>query len=210
MAGDQIPQRKSWGRGAGLRQRSSQATSRPSPPANSRRAIEGRSARAAHFAVSHDSKLKRVFTDQSMMIQFYEPAEETSMRRGRRASGMGWERARPTVSNRLAFAWRGYKFVRLIAAMWCSPPWWASTTSSSAKLTRTAAGFTPASASLRSHLHRRRVSCGGGYLVTAAISGLSAFQYLGVPHPERFARAGNSDIGALNYFGPDTPGAWRP
>lgn len=40
------------------------------------------------------------------------------------------------------------------------------------------------------------------YLVTAAISGLSAFQYLGVPHPERFAAGAIVVIGALNYFGP--------
>jgi amino acid transporter len=40
------------------------------------------------------------------------------------------------------------------------------------------------------------------YLVTAAISGLSAFQYLGVPHPERFAALAILIIGGLNYFGP--------
>lgn len=40
------------------------------------------------------------------------------------------------------------------------------------------------------------------YLVTAAISALSAFQYLGVPHPERFAAIAILVIGALNYFGP--------
>src|SRR5205085_2236175 len=40
------------------------------------------------------------------------------------------------------------------------------------------------------------------YLVTAAISGLSAFQYLGVPHPEQFAALAILVIGALNYFGP--------
>src|SRR6185369_3962159 len=40
------------------------------------------------------------------------------------------------------------------------------------------------------------------YLVTAAISSLSAFQYLGVPHPERFAALAILLIGALNYFGP--------
>src|ERR1700747_945344 len=38
------------------------------------------------------------------------------------------------------------------------------------------------------------------YLVTAAISSLSAFQYLGVPHPERFAALAILIIGALNYF----------
>lgn len=40
------------------------------------------------------------------------------------------------------------------------------------------------------------------YLVTASISALSAFQYLGVPHPELFAAAAILIIGALNYFGP--------
>src|SRR5436190_2450160 len=40
------------------------------------------------------------------------------------------------------------------------------------------------------------------YLVTAAISSLSAFQYLGVPHPERWAAMAILVIGALNYFGP--------
>ena len=37
------------------------------------------------------------------------------------------------------------------------------------------------------------------YLVTAAISALSAFQYLGVPHPEKFAAAAILVIGLLNY-----------
>jgi amino acid transporter len=40
------------------------------------------------------------------------------------------------------------------------------------------------------------------YLVTAAISSLSAFQYLGVPHPEIFAGFAIIFIGALNFFGP--------
>src|SRR5437660_5109484 len=40
------------------------------------------------------------------------------------------------------------------------------------------------------------------YIVTASISALSAFQYLGVPHPEQFAAAAILFIGALNYFGP--------
>ncbi|HEY5912432.1 MAG TPA: universal stress protein [Verrucomicrobiae bacterium] len=40
------------------------------------------------------------------------------------------------------------------------------------------------------------------YLVTAAISSLSAFQYLGVPHPEVFAAGAIAVVGALNYFGP--------
>ncbi len=40
------------------------------------------------------------------------------------------------------------------------------------------------------------------YLVTAAISALSAFQYLGVPHPERFAAGAVLVIGLLNLLGP--------
>src|SRR3977135_246416 len=40
------------------------------------------------------------------------------------------------------------------------------------------------------------------YIVTAAISALSAFQYLGVNHPEYFAGAAIVFIGALNIFGP--------
>ncbi len=40
------------------------------------------------------------------------------------------------------------------------------------------------------------------YLVTAAISSLSAFQYLGLPHPEMFAGIAIVVIGALNIFGP--------
>ena len=40
------------------------------------------------------------------------------------------------------------------------------------------------------------------YIVTAAISALSAFQYLGVPHPEWFAALAIMVIGGLNYFGP--------
>src|SRR3974390_2923767 len=40
------------------------------------------------------------------------------------------------------------------------------------------------------------------YLVTAAISALSAFQYLGLPHPELFAAFAILFIGALNFFGP--------
>src|ERR1700736_2893082 len=44
------------------------------------------------------------------------------------------------------------------------------------------------------------------YLVTAAISALSAFAYLGVPHPEKFAAAAILVIGALNYFGPKHTG----
>ena len=40
------------------------------------------------------------------------------------------------------------------------------------------------------------------YIVTASISALSAFQYLGVAHPERFAAAAILFVGALNFFGP--------
>src|ERR1700759_2881296 len=44
------------------------------------------------------------------------------------------------------------------------------------------------------------------YIVTASISALSAFQYLGVSHPELFAAAAIFPIGALNYFGPKHTG----
>jgi amino acid transporter/nucleotide-binding universal stress UspA family protein len=40
------------------------------------------------------------------------------------------------------------------------------------------------------------------YLVTAAISALSAFAYLGVPHPEKFAALAILIIGILNLLGP--------
>ncbi len=40
------------------------------------------------------------------------------------------------------------------------------------------------------------------YLVTAAISALSAFEYLGVRHPEKIAALAILAIGALNYLGP--------
>ncbi len=40
------------------------------------------------------------------------------------------------------------------------------------------------------------------YLVTAAISSLSAFHYLGLPHPAVFAALSILVIGALNVFGP--------
>src|SRR5271156_6470118 len=40
------------------------------------------------------------------------------------------------------------------------------------------------------------------YIVTAAISALSAFQYLGVDHPEIFAAFAIVIIGALNILGP--------
>src|SRR5437762_12716173 len=44
------------------------------------------------------------------------------------------------------------------------------------------------------------------YLVTAAISALSAFAYLGVPHPEKFAAAAILMIGILNLHGPKQTG----
>src|SRR6266446_2663774 len=44
------------------------------------------------------------------------------------------------------------------------------------------------------------------YLVTAAISALSAFQYLGVPHPEKFAAMAILIIGLLNLLGPKHTG----
>src|SRR5438094_1655246 len=44
------------------------------------------------------------------------------------------------------------------------------------------------------------------YIVTAAISALSAFQYLGLHHPEIFAALAIAAIGALNYFGPKHTG----
>ena len=44
------------------------------------------------------------------------------------------------------------------------------------------------------------------YLVTAAISALSAFQYLGVPHPEKFAALSILIIGLLNLLGPKQTG----
>src|SRR5437016_571338 len=44
------------------------------------------------------------------------------------------------------------------------------------------------------------------YIVTAAISALSAFQYLGVGHPEIFAALAIGVIGALNFFGPKHTG----
>jgi amino acid transporter len=44
------------------------------------------------------------------------------------------------------------------------------------------------------------------YIVTAAASALSAFLYLGVPHPEYWACGSILVIGALNYFGPKHTG----
>jgi len=40
------------------------------------------------------------------------------------------------------------------------------------------------------------------YIVTAAISALSAFQYIGVPYPEIWAAGAIVFIGGLNFFGP--------
>ncbi|MBV9617866.1 MAG: amino acid permease [Verrucomicrobia bacterium] len=45
------------------------------------------------------------------------------------------------------------------------------------------------------------------YLVTAAISALSAFAYLGVPHPEKFAAMSILIIGLLNLLGPKNTGS---
>lgn len=44
------------------------------------------------------------------------------------------------------------------------------------------------------------------YIVTAAVSALSAFLYLGLPHPEYWASASILVIGALNFFGPKHTG----
>src|SRR6266436_3744399 len=44
------------------------------------------------------------------------------------------------------------------------------------------------------------------YIVTASISALSAFQYLGVPHPEQFAALSILIIGLLNLLGPKQTG----
>src|SRR5258708_9669185 len=44
------------------------------------------------------------------------------------------------------------------------------------------------------------------YIVTAAISALSAFQYLGLPNPEFLAAGAILVIGAMNYFGPKHTG----
>ena len=40
------------------------------------------------------------------------------------------------------------------------------------------------------------------YIVTAALSALSAFEYVGWPHPERFAAVAIAVIGVLNMLGP--------
>src|ERR1700677_4204585 len=44
------------------------------------------------------------------------------------------------------------------------------------------------------------------YIVTAAISALSAFQYMRVSHPEVWAAVAIAGIGGLNYFGPKHTG----
>ena len=44
------------------------------------------------------------------------------------------------------------------------------------------------------------------YIVTAAISALSAFQYVGFSHPEYWAALAIAIIGALNFFGPKHTG----
>ncbi len=44
------------------------------------------------------------------------------------------------------------------------------------------------------------------YIVTAALSALSAFQYVGIPHPEWYAAAAIGLIGAINIFGPKHSG----
>src|SRR5580693_9396368 len=44
------------------------------------------------------------------------------------------------------------------------------------------------------------------YIVTAALSALSAFDYLGVSHPQLYAAGAIVGIGALNYFGPKHTG----
>jgi amino acid transporter len=44
------------------------------------------------------------------------------------------------------------------------------------------------------------------YVVTAAVSALAAFLYLGFPHPEWFAAGSILLIGALNFFGPKHTG----
>ena len=44
------------------------------------------------------------------------------------------------------------------------------------------------------------------YIVTAALSALSAFQYVGIPHPEWYAAGAIGLIGAINIFGPKHSG----
>jgi len=45
------------------------------------------------------------------------------------------------------------------------------------------------------------------YLVTASLSSLSAFNYLGVPHPEKWAIVSIFAIGCLNFLGPKHSGS---
>src|SRR5271165_668883 len=45
------------------------------------------------------------------------------------------------------------------------------------------------------------------YIVTAAISALSAFEYIGMPHPAAFAALAIAVIGLLNVFGPRHTGS---
>lgn len=45
------------------------------------------------------------------------------------------------------------------------------------------------------------------YLITAALSALSAFHYLGVDHPQIWAIASIAAIGAMNFFGPKHTGS---
>lgn len=45
------------------------------------------------------------------------------------------------------------------------------------------------------------------YLVTASLSSLSAFNYLGVPHPEKWAIISIIGIGCLNFLGPKHSGS---
>src|SRR6202166_1451508 len=45
------------------------------------------------------------------------------------------------------------------------------------------------------------------YIVTAALSALSAFEYMKVPHPEIFAAIAIGIIGVLNIFGPKHTGS---
>jgi nucleotide-binding universal stress UspA family protein len=44
------------------------------------------------------------------------------------------------------------------------------------------------------------------YIVTAALSALDAFHYLGLPHPERWAMVSIAAIGLFNFFGPRKSG----
>src|SRR5205809_802098 len=59
----------------------------------------------------------------------------------------------------------------------------------------------------RSHLHRRCVSTYRRLFGNSSHSALSAFRYLGVPHPEKFAAASILIIGLLNLLGPKQTGS---